>query len=58
MVRKMEDPSKEMMQSSFNSYIAGIQRAFDKYWGYDVSLKSGEVFGNKDTVLKTVLENK
>lgn len=56
-VRKVDDATKELMSSSFNSQVAGTQRAIEMYWGFFVSLKYGSVFGNRDIGLKTVLDN-
>ena len=49
---------EDLSPSTFQSYVLGIQRAFELYWGYKVQLVYGSVFGNKDTGLKTVLDNK
>ncbi|KAI0560636.1 hypothetical protein FGB62_106g07 [Gracilaria domingensis] len=48
----------ELVPGMLKAYIAGIQSAFSRKWGYDLNLFGGEVFGNKRTGVFAAFDNK
>lgn len=56
--KRFENESDILKPNTIVSYIFGIQRAFEVYWGYNVQLLSGPIFNHPELGLKNAIDNK